>query len=42
MSKYSKEFKLIGGGIEKDESPENTLKREAIEESGCEIKNIEN
>lgn len=39
--KNKNEYKLIGGGIEKDESLEKALKREVIEEAGCEIKNIE-
>ena len=31
------EYKLIGGGIEENEDKEQALKREALEESGCEI-----
>lgn len=34
------EFKLIGGGVEKGESFEKALRREALEETGCEIKVI--
>lgn len=34
------EFKLIGGGIENDELPEETFVREAEEEAGAIIKNI--
>lgn len=31
------EYKLIGGGIEKHESLEQALRREVMEETGCEI-----
>lgn len=31
------QFKLIGGGLEKDEEPERAFKREALEETGCEV-----
>ena len=31
-------YKLIGGGIKDGETPEKAFKREALEESGCEIK----
>lgn len=31
------EYKLIGGGIEYDESPELAFRREVLEETGCEI-----
>lgn len=34
------EISLIGGGIEKNESHEQCLKREFLEESGCIIKSI--
>ena len=36
------EFKLPGGGIENNEPPEETFKREALEETGCLIDIIEN
>ena len=35
------EFKLIGGGIENNEDPKETFKREVLEEAGCEIEIIE-
>lgn len=35
------EYKLPGGGIENDEDPELAFKREALEETGCEIEIIE-
>lgn len=31
------EYKLIGGGVENDETLEQALRREVLEESGCEI-----
>lgn len=31
------EYKLPGGGIDENESPEEAFKREALEETGCEI-----
>ena len=31
------EYKLIGGGVENDETLEHALRREVLEESGCEI-----
>lgn len=31
------EYKLIGGGVENEETLEQALKREVLEESGCEI-----
>ena len=34
------EFKLIGGGIEKEEEPSLAFKREALEETGCEVEII--
>ena len=34
------EISLIGGGLEKNESHEDCLKREFLEEAGCFIKNI--
>ncbi len=35
------EYKLPGGGRENDESPEETFKREVLEETGCEVDIIE-
>ena len=35
------EFKLVGGGIEKDEDPKKAFKREVLEEAGCEIEIID-
>lgn len=35
------EYKLIGGGVEENESLEIALRRETLEESGCEIKDIQ-
>lgn len=35
------EFKLIGGGMENSENPEEAFKREVLEETGCEIEIIE-
>ncbi len=34
------EYKLPGGGIEHNETPEEAFKREVLEETGCEIANI--
>jgi len=34
-------FKIPGGGIENDETPQQAAIRESIEESGCEIKIIQ-
>lgn len=34
------EFKLPGGGLEGDEKPEIAFKREALEETGCEVEII--
>ena len=34
------EYKLPGGGMDKGELPEETFKREVLEEVGCEIANI--
>lgn len=39
---YKNEYKLIGGGLKKNESPEQAFIRESLEESGCKIKIIEN
>ena len=36
------EYKLPGGGLEGEENPEEAFKREILEETGCEIKIIEN
>lgn len=36
------EYKLPGGGKENNESPEETFKREVLEETGCEIEIIDN
>lgn len=38
--KNKNEYKLIGGGIEKNETMEEALRREVNEEAGCEIKDI--
>lgn len=35
------EYKLPGGGIDKGETPEEAFKREALEETGCEIEIIQ-
>lgn len=34
------EYKLVGGGIENNEEPEETFKREVLEEAGVSLKNI--
>lgn len=34
------EYKLIGGGVEKNENLEQALRREVLEESGCEMQII--
>lgn len=36
------EYKLPGGGIEGEEKPEEAFKREVLEETGCEVKIIDN
>ena len=36
------EYKLPGGGMENDEEPEETFKREVLEETGCIVEIIEN
>ena len=40
LTEKEKEISLIGGGVEKNETHEETLKREFIEESGLTIKKI--
>ena len=41
FNKASKnEYKLPGGGIDEGENPEEAFKREALEETGCEIEII--
>lgn len=40
-SANGKWFSMIGGGIDGDESVEEGLFREALEEAGCKIKNIQ-
>lgn len=37
---FKNEYKLPGGGIEKDENIIDAFKREIMEETGCEISNI--
>lgn len=37
----TKEYKLIGGGIEEGEEPSEGFKREVLEETGCEVDIIE-
>lgn len=38
LNKQSKnEYKLVGGGIEKDEDPATAFQREVLEETGCQI-----
>ena len=34
------EYKLPGGGLEGEEEPEEAFKREALEETGCEVEII--
>ena len=36
--KNKNEYKLIGGGVEEDEEPNNAFLREVLEESGCIVK----
>ena len=36
------EYKLPGGGLEGEEEPERAFKREALEETGCEVEIIQN
>lgn len=36
------EYKLPGGGMENNESPEQTFKREVLEETGCIVEIIDN
>lgn len=41
LNKQAKnEFKLVGGGVDEDESLEEALRREILEEAGCEVKII--
>lgn len=35
------EFKLPGGGIDEREDPKSAFEREALEETGCKLKNVE-
>lgn len=35
------EYKLPGGGLEGEETPEDAFKREALEETGCEVEIIQ-
>ena len=35
--KNKNEYKLVGGGMEEDEDPQEDFKREVLEEAGCEI-----
>lgn len=42
LKKKKNEYKLIGGGIEKEENAELAFKREALEEAGCTVKIIAN
>jgi len=37
LKKKKNEYKLIGGGIEKEENAELAFKREALEEAGCTV-----
>lgn len=38
LNKQSKnEYKLVGGGIEKDEDPATAFQREVLEETGCQV-----
>ena len=39
--KNKNEYKLPGGGLESEEKPEEAFKREALEETGCEVEIIE-
>ena len=34
---FKNEYKLVGGGIYKDEEPQEAFKREVLEEAGCNI-----
>lgn len=36
------EYKLPGGGLEDEETPEKAFQREVLEETGCEVEIIEN
>lgn len=36
------EYKLPGGGLENEETPEKAFQREVLEETGCEVEIIEN
>lgn len=35
------EYKLVGGGIEKDEDPATAFQREVLEETGCQIEIVD-
>lgn len=39
--KKKNEYKLPGGGIDEGEAPEIAFKREALEETGCEVEDIQ-
>ena len=42
LNKQSKnEYKLVGGGIEKDEDPATAFQREVLEETGCQIEIVD-
>lgn len=41
FKKNMNEYKLPGGGLDENETPETAFKREVLEETGCEVEDVE-